>query len=93
MTNQLLPSELMLLVDGYMFEWPGNTTSVHGIPATSLIPRPLPDFISQLWRKISRKPCTITLSLIRNGGLGFIMMAVCPAIYDQLKVKFCLDTL
>ena len=35
----------------------------------SLVPRPLPDFISQLWRNISRRPGTNTVSQ-GNGGLG-----------------------
>ena len=35
-----------------------------------LIPRPLPDFISQLWNKIGRRPGTITTMLrAGNGGL------------------------
>ena len=40
----------------------------------SLVPRPLPDFISQLWRKIGRKigrkPGSKTVSQTGNGGLG-----------------------
>ena len=36
----------------------------------SLVPRPLPDFISQPWRKIGRRPGTITTSRTGNGGLG-----------------------
>ena len=44
----------------------------------SLVPRPLPDFASQLWRKIGRSPGTSTMSRARNGGLGFVMMAMCP---------------
>ena len=35
----------------------------------SLVPRPLPDFISQLWRKIGRRPGTITTS--RTGNVFF----------------------
>ena len=37
---------------------------------SSLVPRPLPDFISQPWRKIGRRPGTITTSRTGNGGLG-----------------------
>ena len=40
----------------------------------SLVPRPLPDFISQPWRKIGRRPCTITTSRTGNGGLGLYVM-------------------
>ena len=36
----------------------------------SLIPRSLPDFISQLWRKIRRRPGIKTTSRTGNGGLG-----------------------
>ena len=36
----------------------------------SLVPRPLPDFISQLWRKIGRRPGIKTTSRTGNGGLG-----------------------
>ena len=48
------------------------------IQTGSLVPRPLPDFISQPWRKIGRRPGTITTSRTGNGGLDFIMMATCP---------------
>ena len=37
----------------------------------SLIPRPLPDFISQPWRKIGRRPGIIATSRTGNGGLGY----------------------
>ena len=37
---------------------------------TSLVPRPLPDFISQLWRKIGKRPGSKTTSRTGNGGLG-----------------------
>ena len=40
----------------------------------SLVPRPLPDFISQLWRKIGRRPGTITTSWTGNGGLDSYVM-------------------
>ena len=36
----------------------------------SLVPRPLPDFISQPWRKIRRRPGINTMSRTGNGGLG-----------------------
>jgi len=36
----------------------------------SLIPRPLPDIISQLWRISGRRPEIIDMSWTRNGGLG-----------------------
>ena len=39
-----------------------------------LVPRPLPDFISQLWRKIGRRPGTITTSRTGNGGLDSYVM-------------------
>ena len=41
---------------------------------TSLVPRPLPDFISQPWRKIGRRPGTITTSRTGNGGLDSYVM-------------------
>ena len=49
----------------------------------SLVPRPLPDLITQPWRKIGRRPGTNTArtntaSRTGNGGLDFIMMATCP---------------
>ena len=37
----------------------------------SLVPRPPPDFISQLWRKIGRRPGIIATSRARNGGHGY----------------------
>ena len=40
----------------------------------SLVPRPLPDFISQPWRKIGRRPGTITTSRAGNGGLDSYVM-------------------
>ena len=36
----------------------------------SLVPRPLPDFISQPSRKIGRRPGIIAMSWAGNGGLG-----------------------
>ena len=37
---------------------------------TSLVPRPLPDFISQPWRKIGRRPGIKSTSRTGYGGLG-----------------------
>ena len=37
---------------------------------SSFVPRPLPDFISQPWRKFGRRPGIKTTSRTRNGGLG-----------------------
>ena len=39
-------------------------------PFPSLVPRPLPDFILQPWRKLGRRPGTSTTSRTGNGGLG-----------------------
>ena len=39
-----------------------------------LRPRPLPDFISQPWRKIGRRPGSKTMSWTGNGGLGQYVM-------------------
>ena len=36
----------------------------------SLVPRPLPDFILQPWRKIGRRSGIKTTSRTGNGGLG-----------------------
>ena len=44
------------------------------VGAPSLVPRPLPDFISQPWRKIRRRPGTITTSRTGNGGLDSYVM-------------------
>ena len=41
---------------------------------SSLVPSPLPDFISQLWRKIGRRPGTSTTSRTGNGGLDSYVM-------------------
>ena len=38
--------------------------------SSNLVPRPLPDFISQPWRKIGRRPGIKTASWTGNGGLG-----------------------
>ena len=38
--------------------------------SSSLFPRPLPDFISQPWRKIGRRPGIKTTSRTGNGGLS-----------------------
>ena len=40
----------------------------------SLVPRPLPDSISQPWRKIGRRSGINTASQTGNGELGFVMM-------------------
>ena len=40
----------------------------------SLVPRPLPDFISQPWRKIGRRPGSKTTSRTGNGGLSQYVM-------------------
>ena len=40
----------------------------------SLVLRPLPGFISQLWRKIRRRPGIKTTSRTGNGGLGQYIM-------------------
>ena len=40
----------------------------------SLVPRPLPDFISQPWRKIGRRPGTNNTSRTGNGGLDSYVM-------------------
>jgi len=37
---------------------------------SSLVPKPLPDFIPQPWRKIGRRPGIKTTSRTGNGGLG-----------------------
>ena len=39
-------------------------------PINSLVLRPLPDFIPQLWRKIGRRSGSKTMSRTGNGGLG-----------------------
>ena len=44
------------------------------LPLTSLVPMPLPDFILQPWRKIGRRPGTITTSRAGNGGLDSYVM-------------------
>ena len=41
---------------------------------TSLVPRPLPDFISQPWRKIGRRPGSKTTSRTGSGELGQYVM-------------------
>ena len=46
--------------------WGGGVKGIQLERATlSLVPRPLPDFISQPWRKIGRRP-----GRTGNGGLG-----------------------
>ena len=41
---------------------------------SSLVPKPLPDFISQPWRKIGRRPGIKTTSWTENGELGQYVM-------------------
>ena len=54
---------------------PGTLTTISlTIFSHSLVPRPLPDFISQPWRKIGRRPGTITTSRTGNGGLDSYVM-------------------
>ena len=63
----------------------------------SLVPRPLPDFILQPWRKIRRWPGTNTMSRTENGGLDFIMMATYPrdtrSVQQRSNSKVCLGVL
>ena len=47
----------------------------------SLVSRPLPDFISQLWRKIGRKPGSKTVSRTGNGGLGLYKLSPRYVLY------------
>ena len=49
--------------------WFTNVSSLL-LRCASLIPRPLPDYISQPWRKIGRRPGIKTMSRTGNGGLG-----------------------
>ena len=48
----------------------GNIKAINLLCQHSLVPRPLPDFISQLWRKIGRRLGIKTTSQTGNGGLG-----------------------
>ena len=72
-------------VDGAVITAAGNKRDTHegsfvprprlppsylSLAVFSLVPRPLSDFISQLWRKIGRRPGIKTTSGTRNGGLG-----------------------
>ena len=45
-------------------------TEMDCIRYISLVPRRLPDFVSQLWRKIRRRPGIIATSWTGNGGLS-----------------------
>ena len=45
-------------------------TTLDTMTATSLVPRPLPDFFSQPWKKIGRRSGIKTKSRTGNGGLG-----------------------
>ena len=49
--------------------YPG-VTILENYKSTTLAPRPLPDFVSQLWRKIRRRPGIIAMSWVGNGGHG-----------------------
>ena len=51
--------------------FPLYSTFFQVVANTSLIPRPLPDFISQQWRKIGWRPGIKTASQTGNGGLGW----------------------
>ena len=69
----------------------------------SLVPRPLPDFVSQLWRKIGRRPGTITTSqkwwtqLVRNvDSVSWWWQhahAICSQYSKWSNSKACLDAL
>ena len=48
----------------------------------SLVPRPLPDFISQPWRKIGRSPEIKTMSRTGNGGLSQYVMWILFALTE-----------
>ena len=48
----------------------------------SLFPRPHPDFISQPWRKIGRRPGIKTTLQPRNGGFG--LYVTCPRLRDKI---------
>ena len=75
----------------------------YNIVVCSLVPRPLPGFILQPWRKIGRKPGTITMSRTRNGGLRARAeqlrqvtnsLAICFSILEDSgpSAETCLDT-
>ena len=51
----------------------------------SLVPRPLPDFISQPWRKIRRRPGTNATSRTGNGGLEKQMARLHVGMYKLSK--------
>ena len=42
---------------------------IHELLDDTLVPRPLPDFISQPWKNIGRRPGIIATSWAGNGGL------------------------
>ena len=48
-----------------------------------LVPRPLPDFISQPWRKIGRRHGIKTRSQTRNGGLGQYKASPCYILTES----------
>ena len=58
----------------------------------SLIPRPFPDFISQLWRKSSRKPVNITTSWTGNGGLGYYIMLTWFSNNGNMPMQYTAST-
>ena len=75
----------------------------YNIVVCSLVRRPLPSFILQPWRKIRRKPGTITTSRTRNGGLRARAerlrqltnsLAICFSILEDSgpSAETCLDT-
>ena len=49
--------------------YPG-VTILEYYKSNTLVPRPLPDFVSQPWRKIRRRPGIIAMSWVGNGGHG-----------------------
>ena len=60
-----------------------NCIALYGIrQVCSLVPRPLLDFISQLWRKIRRRPGIKTMSQTGNGGLGLSKLRHRPETVD-----------
>ena len=60
--NMVRPNEQIYSTSWYVFH---DVLGHHG----SLVPRPLPDFISQLWRKLGGRPGAITMSWAGNGRL------------------------
>ena len=63
------------------------------VPYDSLVPRPLPDFILQPWRKIWRRPgikttscCALTLT-----GLSFDCLARHPANCSTALLRYSVE--